>query len=80
MHPILSLAVAAVGASAVHGVAVPSTAPSTAVAVDKALLSLSLEFFTFPAYTNITATTKCINRLTTLRGAPPAVRIGGTTQ
>ncbi|THH14464.1 hypothetical protein EW146_g5869 [Bondarzewia mesenterica] len=61
-------------------IALPSSAPSTAVTVDKAVLSLSLEFFTFPGYTEIIATTNCINNIATLRGTAPAVRIGGTTQ
>ncbi|KZV75142.1 glycoside hydrolase family 79 protein [Peniophora sp. CONT] len=67
-------------ASSVFGITVPSSAPSTAKAVDPALLSISLEFFAFPAYTSVTSTSVCMNHITSLRGHPPAVRIGGTTQ
>ncbi|KAI0785550.1 hypothetical protein C8Q75DRAFT_775360 [Abortiporus biennis] len=66
--------------SAVSAIVVPSSAPSTAVAVDPSLLSVSIEFFTFPAYTQIQATSNCLANLATLRGAQPAIRIGGTTQ
>ncbi|VDB85359.1 unnamed protein product [Peniophora sp. CBMAI 1063] len=66
--------------SSARGLAVPSSAPSTAKAVDPALLSISLEFFAFPAYTQVTSTSVCMNHITSLRGHPPAVRIGGTTQ
>ncbi|KAL4252614.1 Glycoside hydrolase family 79 protein [Abortiporus biennis] len=65
---------------AVSAIVVPSSAPSTAVAVDPSLLSVSIEFFTFPAYTQIQATSNCLANLATLRGAQPAIRIGGTTQ
>ncbi|KAI0047467.1 glycoside hydrolase family 79 protein [Auriscalpium vulgare] len=64
----------------VEAVSVPSTAPSSAASVDSALLSISLEFFTFPAYAQLASTTNCLAQLTTLRGTSPAVRIGGTTQ
>jgi hypothetical protein len=59
---------------------VPARAPSTAQALDPALLSVSFEFFTFPDYTKIPATTGCLSLIQRLRGTAPAVRIGGTTQ
>lgn len=59
---------------------VPLSAPSSAVAIDPALLSISLEFFAFPGYMNLTNTAPCLDYLQALRGNPPAVRIGGTTQ
>ncbi|KAI0093447.1 hypothetical protein BDY19DRAFT_983105 [Irpex rosettiformis] len=60
---------------------VPSTPPSTAKPVDPALLSVSLEFFAFPGYTQLAATTNCLDNIASLRGGvQPAVRIGGTTQ
>ncbi|KAF8076005.1 hypothetical protein FPV67DRAFT_392996 [Lyophyllum atratum] len=65
--------------SSVLGIAIPTTAPATAVTLDKALLSVSFEFFTFPGYTAITSTINCLANLATLRGSPPAVQIGGTT-
>jgi hypothetical protein len=61
-------------------VLVPTTPPSNAKPVDSSLVSVSIEFFTFPAYTNITATANCLTNLAALRGTQPAVRIGGTTQ
>ncbi|TBU37713.1 hypothetical protein BD309DRAFT_973450 [Dichomitus squalens] len=64
----------------VRAIAVPSTTPSGAVSVDPSLVSVSIEFFAFPGYTNITGTNNCLANLATLRGAQPAVRIGGTTQ
>ncbi|EGO27198.1 glycoside hydrolase family 79 protein [Serpula lacrymans var. lacrymans S7.9] len=48
--------------------------------VNPSLLSLSLEFFAFPEYTRLSATTNCLDNIATLRGAQPAIRIGGTTQ
>ncbi|KAI0036740.1 hypothetical protein K488DRAFT_81734 [Vararia minispora EC-137] len=60
--------------------AVPATKPASAARVDSALLSLSLEFFAFPGYTQVTSTSVCMNHIATLRGHAPAVRIGGTTQ
>jgi hypothetical protein len=60
--------------------AVPSSKPSGAGRVDPALLSISLEFFAFPGYTQVTSTNVCMNQIKTLRGHAPAVRIGGTTQ
>ncbi|KAI0259233.1 glycoside hydrolase family 79 protein [Gloeopeniophorella convolvens] len=59
---------------------IPARAPTNAARVDPAQLSLSLEFFAFPGYTALPSTTNCISQLTRLRGTPPAVRIGGTTQ
>lgn len=59
---------------------VPSAAPTSAVLVDPALLSLSVEFFAFPGYVDIKGTVGCLANLQSLRGSPPAVRIGGTTQ
>uniref|UniRef100_A0A0W0G4A6 Beta-glucuronidase C-terminal domain-containing protein n=1 Tax=Moniliophthora roreri TaxID=221103 RepID=A0A0W0G4A6_MONRR len=66
--------------SAVVGVSIPTSAPSSAVAIDKSLLAVSIEFFAFPGYTNVTSTSKCLDNLGNLRGSPVAVRIGGTTQ
>ena len=63
-----------------EAITVPSTAPSTAAVVDPSLLSVSLEFFAFPGYTQLPATANCLANLATLRGAQPAIRIGGTTQ
>ena len=65
---------------AVRGITVPSAPPSGAATVDPALVSVSIEFFAFPGYTNITGTNNCLANLATLRGAQPAIRIGGTTQ
>lgn len=64
----------------VISISIPATVPASAAAVDKAQLSVSLEFFTFPDYTAITSTTNCLANLASLRGSPPAIRIGGTTQ
>lgn len=64
----------------VSAIVVPTIVPSTAATVDKALLSVSLEFFTFADYTTITSTANCLANIASLRGSPPAVRIGGTTQ
>ncbi|KAH9940540.1 uncharacterized protein BXZ73DRAFT_88757 [Epithele typhae] len=61
-------------------IAVPSTPPSGSVTVDPSLISISIEFFAFPGYTNISGTNNCLNNLADLRGATPAIRIGGTTQ
>ncbi|EMD37598.1 glycoside hydrolase family 79 protein [Gelatoporia subvermispora B] len=63
-----------------QNITVPRSAPSGSASVDPALLSLSIEFFAFPGYTELTGTANCIANLATLRGTPPAVRIGGTTQ
>ncbi|TCD67081.1 hypothetical protein EIP91_000594 [Steccherinum ochraceum] len=60
--------------------AVPSSPPTQANPVDPSLVSVSIEFFTLPGYTQIEATTNCLANLAELRGVPPAVRIGGTTQ
>lgn len=65
---------------AAGAVVIPTTAPASAANVDKALLSVSFEFFAFPGYTAIESTANCLANIATLRGAPPAVRIGGTTQ
>ncbi|KAL4267884.1 Beta-glucuronidase C-terminal domain-containing protein [Pleurotus pulmonarius] len=65
---------------AAGAVVIPTAAPASAANVDKALLSVSFEFFAFPGYTAIESTTNCLANIATLRGAPPAVRIGGTTQ
>ncbi|THH27708.1 hypothetical protein EUX98_g6485 [Antrodiella citrinella] len=62
-------------------IAVPPNAPSGAAAVDPSVLSVSIEFFTLPGYTQIEATSNCLENLAQLRGgARPAIRIGGTTQ
>jgi len=61
-------------------IVVPSSPPSGAVPIDPSLLSVSIEFFTLPGYTQIEATNNCLDNLAELRGARPAVRIGGTTQ
>ncbi|EKM54178.1 glycoside hydrolase family 79 protein [Phanerochaete carnosa HHB-10118-sp] len=63
-----------------RAIAVPSSAPLSAALVDPSLLSVSLEFFAFPGYTTLAATSNCLANLATLRGAQPAIRIGGTTQ
>ncbi|TDL19243.1 glycoside hydrolase family 79 protein [Rickenella mellea] len=68
------------GTTIVNAFKVPQTPPATSAPINKAQLSVSLEFFTFPDYTNIPSTTNCLANIQTLRGAPPAVRIGGTTQ
>lgn len=75
---ILGLVLAAVHLAG--AVSVPASPPSGAKAVDKSLVSVSFEFFTFPEYTTIPATSTCLANIQALRGAPPAVRIGGTTQ
>ncbi|EIN07042.1 hypothetical protein PUNSTDRAFT_121271 [Punctularia strigosozonata HHB-11173 SS5] len=67
-------------ASRALAIAVPSTTPSNAANVDPELLGVSLEFFTFPAYTEIPATINCLANIQTFRGVAPPVRIGGTTQ
>ncbi|OBZ67030.1 Solute carrier family 40 member 2 [Grifola frondosa] len=54
--------------------------PSSAAALDPSLLSVSIEFFAFPGYTEIPATNNCLANIASLRGAQPAIRIGGTTQ
>ncbi|KAH9858510.1 glycoside hydrolase superfamily [Lenzites betulinus] len=64
----------------VQAVAVPSSPPSGAASVDPSLVSVSVEFFAFPGYTQISGTNKCLANLASLRGSPPAIRIGGTTQ
>ena len=67
-------------ATAVFAVAIPASPPATAATVDPALLSVSIEFFAFPGYTQLAATENCLANIAALRGAQPAVRIGGTTQ
>ncbi|KII96009.1 glycoside hydrolase family 79 protein [Plicaturopsis crispa FD-325 SS-3] len=59
---------------------IPGSTPSGAAKVDPALVSVSLEFFAFPGYTELPATANCLANLAAFRGAQPAVRIGGTTQ
>ena len=59
---------------------IPSAVPTSAVTVDPALLSVSLEFFAFPGYMDLDETQTCLENLQALRGVAPAVRIGGTTQ
>ncbi|KAJ3535347.1 hypothetical protein NM688_g6992 [Phlebia brevispora] len=61
-------------------IVVPASPPSTAKRVDPALLSVSIEFFAFPGYTELAATSNCLANIAVLRGAEPAIRIGGTTQ
>lgn len=63
-----------------RAITVPQTAPSNASTVDPSLLSVSIEFFAFPGYTDLSATSTCLANIASLRGAHPAVRIGGTTQ
>ncbi|KAI7958245.1 hypothetical protein MJO29_006462 [Puccinia striiformis f. sp. tritici] len=44
-------------------------------------LGLSIEFATFPSYMNdVLQTTQCLQNLELAVGAPPPIRIGGTTQ
>jgi hypothetical protein len=64
----------------VFAITVPTTAPSSAVVIDPASLGVSLEFFTVPNYTAIASTTNCLSNIANLRGVPPPIRIGGTTQ
>lgn len=59
---------------------IPSSAPSSAVSFDPALLSVSIEFFAFPGYTTLAETQNCLANIEALRSTPPSVRIGGTTQ
>lgn len=60
--------------------AIPSAVPTSAVVVDSALLSVSIEFFAFPGYMELDETETCLANIQNLRGEAPAVRIGGTTQ
>ncbi|THH09286.1 hypothetical protein EW145_g2135 [Phellinidium pouzarii] len=77
----VTLAFAFANAQTVTTFAVPtSVLTSTAISVDPSLLSISIEFFAFPGYTELSGTTMCLANIQTLRGAAPAVRIGGTTQ
>lgn len=69
-----------VAAQSTHAITVPQTAPSNASTIDPSLLSVSIEFFAFPGYTDLSATSTCLANIASLRGAHPAVRIGGTTQ
>lgn len=80
MHFLGALGVALTASLGTGAVTVPSTPPSSAQSVDKSILSVSLEFFAFPGYTQLEATNNCLANIATLRGAQPAVRIGGTTQ
>ncbi|PMD28948.1 glycoside hydrolase family 79 protein [Hyaloscypha variabilis F] len=60
---------------------IPSTAPSTATALDPAPLGISFEFFAFPSYfLNVTGTNQCLKNFEELTGTWPPIRIGGTTQ
>jgi hypothetical protein len=61
-------------------ITIPSSAPSNAAKVDPATLGVSLEFFAFPGYTELSNTVQCLANIEALRGTPPPVRIGGTTQ
>ena len=76
----LLCSVAVAGAISVDVVVPPSPPPGRAGYIDPAQLSVSLEFFAFPDYMQIASTTNCLANIETLRGFPPAVRIGGTTQ
>ncbi|CAL1708072.1 unnamed protein product [Somion occarium] len=80
MHLITVVAIGLAMVSKTTAILIPSSPPSSAKPVDSSLLSVSIEFFTFPAYTQIQATTNCLANIATLRGAEPAIRIGGTTQ
>ena len=80
MARITTILVALAYAHHARAITVPSTPPSGAVTVDPSLVSVSIEFFAFPGYTEITGTNNCLDNLASLRGAQPAVRIGGTTQ
>ncbi|KAJ3975093.1 hypothetical protein EV361DRAFT_890688 [Lentinula raphanica] len=64
----------------VTAITIPTTAPSTASTIDSSQVAVSLEFFAFPGYTELVSTGTCLANLQSLRGAPVAVRIGGTTQ
>ncbi|KAI5118607.1 hypothetical protein M0805_008038 [Coniferiporia weirii] len=84
MHPLLVTTIACAlhltRAQTTTTFAVPTSVPTSAVSVDPSLLSVSIEFFTFPAYIEMSGTKTCLANLQALRGAAPAVRIGGTTQ
>ncbi|GJE97722.1 glycoside hydrolase family 79 protein [Phanerochaete sordida] len=77
---VLRLLSGLLSVSLCRAIAIPSSAPASAAPLDPSLLSVSLEFFAFPGYTALPATANCLANLAALRGAPPAVRIGGTTQ
>ncbi|KAI9068399.1 glycoside hydrolase family 79 protein [Trametes sanguinea] len=79
-QPIASALFASLCIWHVQGIVVPSSAPSNAAAVDPSLVSVSIEFFAFPGYTQLRGTSNCLANLASVRGAQPAVRIGGTTQ
>ncbi|KAK7471120.1 hypothetical protein VKT23_002534 [Stygiomarasmius scandens] len=64
----------------VRAITVPTTPPSNVANIDKSLVAVSIEFFAFPQYTTLVSTSTCLNNIANLRGAPVAVRIGGTTQ
>ena len=74
------LLLASAGHSYALSFSVPASPPSSAATVDPFLLSLSIEFFAFPGYTQLAATRNCMDNIAALRGTQPAVRIGGTTQ
>ncbi|EPQ57604.1 hypothetical protein GLOTRDRAFT_59073 [Gloeophyllum trabeum ATCC 11539] len=81
MHLIVKfsfLALARVASTA--ALTVPYLPPAHAANVDPAALSISLEFFAFPGYTQLNSTTNCLDYIDSVRGVSPAVRIGGTTQ
>lgn len=80
MHFLSALGVVLTASLGTGAVTVPSSPPSSAQSVDPSILSVSLEFFAFPGYTELQATTNCLANIASLRGAQPAVRIGGTTQ
>ena len=82
MRLLLVLLLGVLRATVVHSVTfnVPSSPPSSAATVDPSLLSVSIEFFAFPGYTQLVGTANCLQNLADLRGAQPAIRIGGTTQ
>ncbi|KFY94071.1 hypothetical protein V500_03425, partial [Pseudogymnoascus sp. VKM F-4518 (FW-2643)] len=60
--------------------AVLTSAPTAAAALNLALVGVSFEFFAFPSYfTNVTATTQCLNNFEALTGTWLHIRIRGTT-
>ncbi|KAH8109882.1 hypothetical protein DFH11DRAFT_1810021 [Phellopilus nigrolimitatus] len=77
---VYSLQLAKAQTTTTTSFSVPTAATTSAVIVDPSLLSVSIEFFAFPEYTELSGTTACLSNIAALRDAPPAVRIGGTTQ
>lgn len=77
---LASLALLVSRASAATSFAVPPSPPTTAVIPSPNLVGVSIEFFAWPAYTNIAATSNCLANLQSFRGAAAPIRIGGTTQ